>query len=460
MATMEQIKAACIHCGYEFYPRVKSPKKCGRCQKSWPLHQTDVAQSLKQHIKNDKPVKRGITSIDSGTVTSPSGYLVGATFAGMKTYREDKLDLAILLSEKPCSTAGVFTTNKLKSHSVALTQERMALGKARAVIVNSGIANACVGYHGYNDAKSMSAKAASHLGLEANEVLVCSTGIIGVELPMSLINSGVDRIEMKDDGGSMMARAIVTTDTRTKEIAVTFDLDGVKTTIGGVAKGSGMIHPNMATMLAFISTDAAIEPDMLQSMLEESVDLSFNMITVDGDTSTNDTVLLFANGASGTQFIKTDTKEYNLFKKALNQVCIYLAKEIVRDGEGATKVIDISIEGATSISDARKAARSIAGSSLVKTAIYGNDPNWGRIVSAIGYSGAEVVEEKIALYINGVCLMEEGIPVPFHRDSIIAIMSEPEISLKVNLNLGNSKATAWGCDMTEAYVTINSAYTT
>ncbi|MQF64624.1 bifunctional glutamate N-acetyltransferase/amino-acid acetyltransferase ArgJ [SAR202 cluster bacterium AC-409-J13_OGT_754m] len=457
---MEQIKAICIHCGYEFYPRVKSPKKCGECQKPWPLQQTNLVQKPQQHSKNNTTVKKGITSINSGTVTSPNGYWVGATFAGMKTYREDKLDLAILLSGKPCTTAGVFTTNKLKSHSVALTQERMVLGQARAVIVNSGIANACVGYHGYNDAKSMSAKAASHLGLNPNEVLVCSTGIIGVELPMSLINSGIDRIEMKDDGGSLMARAIVTTDTRIKEIAVSFDLDGVKTTIGGVAKGSGMIHPNMATMLAFISTDATIESTMLQSMLEESVNLSFNMITVDGDTSTNDTVLLFANGASGTNTIKENTKEYALFKKALTQVCTYLAKEIVRDGEGATKVIEITIDGATSISDARKAARSIAGSSLVKTAIYGNDPNWGRIVSAIGYSGAAVVESKIALYINGVCLMEEGIPVPFHRDSIIAIMSEPEISLKVNLNLGNSQATAWGCDMTEAYVTLNSAYTT
>ena len=454
---MEQIKAVCLHCGYEFYPRVEFPKKCGKCQKPWPLQQTKINPKPRQY---NKTVKKGIKLINDGTVTSPCGYAVGATFAGMKTYREDKLDLAILLSKKPCSTAGVFTTNKLKSHSVALTQERMALGQARAVIVNSGIANACVGSHGYNDAKSMSRRAAYHLGLTPNEVLVCSTGIIGVELPMSLINSGIDRIEMKDDGGSLMARAIVTTDTRTKEIAVSFDLNGVTTTIGGIAKGSGMIHPNMATMLAFISTDADIESTTLQSMLEESVNLSFNMITVDGDTSTNDTVLFFANGTSGAKPIKENTKECDLFQKALKQVCIYLAKEIVRDGEGASKVIEITIEGAENLLDARKAARSIAGSSLVKTAVYGNDPNWGRIVSAIGYSGAEVVEEKIALYINGVCLMEEGIPVPFHRDSIIAIMSEPEISIRVNLNLGNSQATAWGCDMTEAYVTINSAYTT
>lgn len=402
----------------------------------------------------------GIRVINGGTVTSAKGFEAGATFAGLKTYAEDKLDLGILLSREPATAAGVFTTNRLKSPSVVLTEEHIADGKAQAVVVDSGIANACVGEQGYKDAKAMTAKAAKHLGLKPEDVLVCSTGIIGVELPMSLINAGIDHIKVTDDGGHLLARAILTTDPKPKEIAVAFELNGATVTLGGITKGAGMIHPNMATMLCFIATDAEIQADLLKGMLKETADESFNMMTIDGDTSTNDTVLVLANGAAGAGPISEGSEGADLFRKALGQVCVYLAKEIARDGEGASKLIEVTVEGAKTLQQARSAARTIAGSSLVKTAVHGNDPNWGRVVAALGRSDAELVEEKIALYIASVCIMEDGRPIAFHKDSIIAIMSGPEVAFRINLNLGDGRATAWGCNLSEEYVTFNSAYTT
>lgn len=447
----------CVHCGYAFVPRVESPKKCPKCQKSWPLGKLTSPYDPPQQVSS---MNEDIQHVANGTVTSAKGYLAGATFAGLKTYAEDKLDLAIIFSKEACSTAGVFTTNRLKSHSVALTQERITLGKARAVVVDSGIANACVGEQGYKDAWDMTGRAAQHLGIEAEAVLICSTGVIGVELPMSLVNAGIDRIELLEDGGHLVARAIVTTDTFTKEIAVSFELDGTTITVGGVAKGSGMIHPNMATMLCFITSDAEIKSDLLKEILANAVDESFNMITVDGDTSTNDTVLAFANGAAGACPITRGSEGERLLGLAIKQVCTKLAREITTDGEGASKLIEVTVEGAKSLEEARSAARTVAGSSLVKTAVHGNDPNWGRVVAALGRGGAEVLEEKIALYVNDVCIMEDGRPVPFHKDSIIAIMSGPEVSFRICLNLGNARATAWGCNLSEEYVTFNSAYTT
>ena len=401
-----------------------------------------------------------IRYLEGGTVTSAKRYVAGATFAGLKTYAEDKLDLGILLSQEPCAAAGVFTTSRLRSHSVALTQERIDQGMARAVVVDSGIANACVGGQGYKDATAMAERAAQHVRLKPEQVLVCSTGVIGVELPMSLVNAGISRIELDDDGGRLLARAILTTDTHTKEVATAFELNGKTVTVGGIAKGSGMIHPNMATMLCFIATDAEVPADLLKEMLKEVVDESFNMITVDGDTSTNDTVLVFANGAAGAGPITQGSEGARLFRRALGQVCTHLAKEITQDGEGANKLIEVTVKGARAIEEARSAARTIAGSSLVKTAVHGNDPNWGRVVAALGRGNAEVVEEKIALYINGVCIMEEGRPVPFHKDSIIAIMSGLQVTFSIDLNLGDAQATAWGCNLSEEYVTFNSAYTT
>jgi glutamate N-acetyltransferase/amino-acid N-acetyltransferase len=401
-----------------------------------------------------------IKTVEGGTVTSPKGLVAGAVYAGLKTYAQDKVDLGILMSKQPASVAGTFTTNKLRSPSCTLSVERAAKGKARAVVVNSGIANACVGEQGYKDAVAMAKKAASHIGVKEDEVLTCSTGLIGVELPMALINTGIEKIKLTEDGGHMMARAIITTDTRTKETAVAFKLNGKTVTVGGMAKGSGMIHPNMATMLAFVTTDAEVAPALLRTMLKEAVDVSFNMITVDGDSSTNDTVLVLANGASGAGPIAKGTEGAKLFQKALTEVCTYLAKEIARDGEGATKLIEVTVEGAKSEAEARSAARTIASSSLVKTAVHGNDPNWGRVVAALGRSECDVEEGKIALYINEVCIMESGTPIAFHKDSIVASMSGPNVSFRIKLNLGKASATAWGCNMSEEYVTFNSAYHT
>ena len=397
---------------------------------------------------------------EGGTVTNPGGFLAGATYAGLKTYAEDKLDLGIILSESPCTTAGVFTTNAIRSPSVTVTQEHVNAGPARALIVNAGIANTCVGEQGYTDAKEMTALTARRLGLQPEEVLVCSTGVIGVELPMSLIRTGVEQIDLSADGGHAVARAMMTTDTRPKEVAVRFELDGRQVDMGGVVKGSGMIHPNMATMLSFVTTDAAVDKAFLQATLKEVADASFNMMTVDGDSSTNDTVLVLANGRAGNAPITEESPDADTFKEALLQVCVYLAKELARDGEGASRMITVDIAGAATVPDARIAARTIAGSSLVKSAVYGADPNWGRILMALGRSGAAVQESKVDLFVNGVCIMQGGLPIPFHRDAVVALMRGPEVTFRVQLGLGDGDATAWGCDLTEEYVIINSAYTT
>ena len=398
--------------------------------------------------------------LEGGTVTSPKGYTAGATYSGIRTYTEDKLDLGMLYSESTCTVAGTFTTNKVKSPSVVLDQQRVATGRAQAVVINSGIANACVGEQGMTDAIEMAALAAAQLGLEPELVLACSTGLIGVELPMALIRSGVDKIEMSGGGGHDLARAIRTTDTVSKEAAVSFKVGRATYTLGGIAKGSGMVHPDMATMLAFLATDAPVEQRFLQDSLSRAVDTSFNMITVDGDTSTNDTVLLLANGAAGGDAIGTGAPGAEAFQAALSAVCIELAKAIARDGEGASKLIEVVVERAESESDARAAARSVASSLLVKSAIHGADPNWGRIIVALGYSGAQVEEERVALYINDVCIMEGGRPIPYFKDAVVLTMSGPDVSLRLDLGLGDDSATAWGCDLSEEYVNFNSAYTT
>ncbi len=401
-----------------------------------------------------------ITFRAGGTVTDPQGFTAGATYAGLKTYAEDKLDLGMLLSQVAGTVAGVFTTSAVISPSVTLTRERVSQGKARALVVVSGIANACVGEQGLADAQDMASQAARHLGLQHEEMLVGSTGIIGVELPMALIRSGIGRVELSKDGGHDLARAILTTDTRPKEGSVSFEVGGKAVTIGGITKGSGMIHPNMATMLCYLTTDAEIGSAYLRKALKQAADSTFNMLSVDGDTSPSDTVLIFANGSAGAGAIDEGSPEGNLFEQALNQMCIYLAKEIARDGEGASKLIEVTVEGATSIASARLAARTVVSSSLVKTAVHGADPNWGRIIAAVGRSGADVDEGKIALYVNDVCIMEGGRPIPFHRDGVVALMQGTEVSFRIKLNLGEGQATAWGCNLSEEYVTFNSAYTT
>lgn len=402
-----------------------------------------------------------IEFVDGGTVTSPVGFLAGATYAGLKTFAEDKLDLCILFSELPCAAAGVFTKSAVRSSTVTLDRERLAQRiPMRGLIVNAGIANTCVGEQGYIDAVEMTRLAAQKTGVSPEEILVCSTGIIGVELPMALIRGGLDQIELQGSGGPDMARAIMTTDTRPKETAVTFELEGRTVHMGGVAKGSGMIHPNMATMLSFIATDATVEPGFLQATLSEIADETYNMLSVDGDSSTNDTVLVLANGAAGNSPVSAGSPEADTFVEALRTVCTHLTRELARDGEGASHLIVVDVAGATDIADARLAARTIASSNLVKSAVYGTDPNWGRLLMAVGRSGAAAEEEKIDLFINGVCIMEAGKPIPFHRDAVVALMRQPEVTFRLNLNLGDGEATAWGCDLTEEYVIINSAYTT
>ncbi len=404
--------------------------------------------------------QEGIVNIPGGGVTSAKGFLAGATYAGLKTYGEDKLDLGIVYSEAPCAGAGVFTRNSIVSPGVTVSRERVSSGRVRGVVVNSGCANACVGPQGLTDAREMSALAAAKLGVNEDEVLVASTGIIGVELPMSLIRTTIDQIELSPDGGPEFARAIMTTDSHPKEVGVTFDIDGTTCTIGAVAKGVGMINPNMATLLCFIATDAAVEPGFLREALERAINVSLNMVTIDGDSSTNDSAVVLANGAAGNTPIRAETGQADVFLQALTEVCIPLTKMVAKDGEGATKLIEVTIEEAANIEDARSAAKTVASSMLVKAAVHGGDPNWGRVAMALGRSGASVREETLSLYMNEICVFDAGAPIPYFKDAIVASMKASEIKIRAKLGIGDRSATAWGCDLTEEYVHFNSEYTT
>ena len=401
-----------------------------------------------------------IELIQGGGVTSPKGFVAGGTFAGLKTQEDDTLDLGILLSESPANVAATFSTNRVVSPSVTLSRQRVAKGTARGVVANSGCANCCVGGQGLKDAEEMASLAAAHAGCGGDDLLVCSTGMIGVELPMALIRQNMGNVKLSPDGGAEFARAIMTTDTRSKEVAVSVDVDGRKATLGGAAKGVGMIHPNMATMLCFVTTDASVDHGLVQPALSASVDSSFNMIDVDGDQSTNDTVLLLANGASGGPAIEAGSPAAESFQEALTYVCTELAKQLVRDGEGAQRLIEVVVDRAASLEDARSAARSVASSLLVKAMVHGRDPNWGRIMMALGKSGIELVEDKIDIFINDIHIVHEGTAIQFLKDAVISAMSGPEVKFRVGLNLGTGAATAWGCDLTEEYVTFNSAYST
>lgn len=398
-----------------------------------------------------------IEFLRNGSVTSPGGYLAGAARCGIKT---EGYDLAILFSEVPSAAAGMFTTNKVKAAPILVCQRHLANGQAQAVVVNSGNANACTGDEGYAKALEMARLVAGKTGVAADDVLVASTGIIGVPLPMEKVRSGISAITLSRDGGHEAARAIITTDTRPKEVACSVRLHDAAVTIGGMAKGAGMIHPNMATMLAFITTDAAVEKSFLRAALRHAVEDSFNMISVDGDTSTNDTVVALANGVAGNEAITSDSPDAPIFQQALNQVALSLAKSIARDGEGATKLIEVMVSGAASKADARLAARAVVSSNLVKSAIYGGDPNWGRILAAIGYSGAEVDQNRVDIAIGDLALMRQGIIQPFDKAYASSKLKAPEVFIKANLNLGDNTATAWGCDLTEEYVVVNSEYST
>jgi len=400
-----------------------------------------------------------IDFIPGGTVTSPEGFFAGATYAGIKK-TEDSLDLGILFSEAPCVTAGLFTSSKIKSAPVKLCQERLKEGRAVAVVVNSGCANAYTGERGLADAAEMAALTAERMGVSSGDVLVASTGVTGRRLPMELIKAGIEQIILSRDGGHELAKAIMTTDTVPKETAVAVKTGGGEFTIGGVAKGSGMIHPNLATMFCFLTTDARVELDFLKSALRKAADVSFNMISIDGDTSPSDTVLLMANGQAGNEPITAGSQGADTFQQALDQICIYLAKALARDGEGATKLIEVTVGGAKSVAEARLAARAVVSSTLVKTAVHGGDPNWGRVIMALGNSGVEIAESKIDLYIGDVGVLKGGRVLPFNEESVVRAFNQSEVTINLHLNLGKASATAWGCDLSEEYVTINSEYTT
>lgn len=397
-----------------------------------------------------------VNDILNGSLTTPLGFQGGAVSAGLKP--ENQLDLAILFAASGSIGAGVFTKNKILAPPVLITKEHLATSNPRAIVVNSAIANAVVGDKGLEDARTMATITADALNINPSEVLVCSTGVIGVPLPMDLIKEGINKVKLiENDHG--FSKAIMTTDTRPKEFAVSIDINGEKITVAGAAKGSGMIHPDMATMLAFLTTDARIASETLSRILSKAVDMSFNMVTIDGDSSTNDSVLMIASGQVGRELILDGQQEEDL-QSAVNNLCIRLAKEIARDGEGATKLIEVRIEGANNLDEARLAARTIAASTLMKAAVFGNDPNWGRAIAALGRSGADFTENKLSLSINRIEMLKNGAPVPFVKDEAVRSMESTECEIYIHLGIGAESATAWTCDLTEEYVHINSAYTT
>ena len=398
-----------------------------------------------------------IELLSDGSVTSPKGFLAGATYCGIKTGGQD---LSIVFSEVPCAAAAVFTTNKVKAVPILVSQEHLADGRAQAIVVNSGNANACTGDDGYAKAAETTRMVAEKLGIASADVLVASTGVIGVPLPIEKIRAGIQDVVLKRDGGHQAALGIMTTDTHPKEAACSVALGNATVTIGGMAKGAGMIHPNMATMLGFITSDALVEPSFLQAALRRAVDVSFNMISVDGDTSTNDTVLVLANGLAGNEVLREGSADAEAFENGLQRVATSLAQAVVRDGEGATKFIEVRVAGAASVADARLAARAVVGSNLVKAAVYGSDPNWGRILAAVGYSNAEVDPGLVDIIIGGVALMRAGRIQPFDKAQVSSILRQPDVFIDVDLHLGQGASTAWGCDLTEQYVVINSEYTT
>lgn len=398
--------------------------------------------------------------LEDGTVTTPRGFQAGSVYAGLKTPGPDKRDVGILLSDVPCSVAGVFTQNRVAAAPVVLCRERVKRGVSRGIVFNAGNANAATGGLGLQRARQMADLAASRFGVAPEDLLVASTGVIGVPLPMDKLQAGMEQLGISHSGGHEAAQCIITTDTRRKETAVEVSGDGWSYRIGAIAKGAGMIHPNMATMLCFVTTDAAVEPAYLDRALRRAVDVSFNMITIDGDTSTNDTVVVFANGLAGTPCFGEGLPGAEAFDRALTEVCIRMAKAIAADGEGATRLIEVTVEGAESEKDARLAARAIARSNLLKAAVYGGDPNWGRIACAAGYSGANLEESRLDITIAGFPVLRQGQVVSFDARAASEALRKPEVSIAVDLNLGSGRAVAWGCDLTEEYVVVNSKYTT
>lgn len=397
----------------------------------------------------------------TGGITSPKGFLAAGVKAGIK--QSGKEDVAVIYSVVPAAAAAVFTTNDMAAAPVILSREHIKGGVLSAIVVNSGCANACTGEQGMADAQEMVKQTAELLSISPQTILVSSTGIIGVTLPMAKVSAGIQQAvsKLSVEGYDSAMQAIMTTDTFAKTIAYEFKLGGMPVRIAGIAKGAGMIHPNMATMLGYMTTDANISSSLLKQALDKAVSLTFNMITVDGDTSTNDTVCVLANGQAGNALIDDAADpDYLLFAEALQSVCRYLAQQVVRDGEGATKFLEITVKGALSFEQGKKAAMSIAKSPLVKTAFFGQDPNWGRILCAVGYSGSNVQPARTSLAIGGVTIVEAGLGARYDEALLRKVMSEKDITVVVDLGLGQEEATVWTCDFSYEYVKINGEYHT
>ncbi|MGE4589376.1 MAG: bifunctional glutamate N-acetyltransferase/amino-acid acetyltransferase ArgJ [Acidaminococcaceae bacterium] len=401
-----------------------------------------------------------IKEID-GWLTAPQGFIAAGVKAGIKA--SGKEDVAVIMSTVPAAAGAVFTQNKMCAAPVIVSREAAKQPYAQAIVVNSGCANACTGEKGLADAREMVSFAAGLLDIDEKGVYVCSTGVIGHFLPMDRVRTGIaDAVDKMDENeGESAALAIQTTDTFVKKIAYEFELGGRKTRIAGIAKGAGMIHPNMATMLTFITTDAAIAPDVLKRTVKAVADKSFNMVVVDGDTSTNDSMIVLANGLAENEIIFSEEHpDYPVFFEAFLRAAQDLAKMIAHDGEGATKFLEVNVIGAVSFEDAKLAAMAIAKSPLVKTAFFGEDPNWGRIVCAAGYSGAAMKADQVTLSIGGVRLVKNGLNVGVPLEELTSIMAEHDISITVDLAAGKEKATVWTCDFSYEYVKINGEYHT
>jgi glutamate N-acetyltransferase / amino-acid N-acetyltransferase len=391
-------------------------------------------------------------------VTAPQGFRAGATACGIKSDSSIK-DLAILASDVPCVAAGTFTTSSTRAAPVLVCQERLKSGKAQAVIVNSGNANCATGDLGLLNAYRMTELVAKRLDLENEMVLCSSTGIIGRQLPMEKMAVGVSAIELSTDQGNAFSEAILTTDTHPKRMALEFQIDGRTVRLGGATKGAGMIYPNMATMLCYLTTDAAIEYQWMLTELRAAVADSFNMISMDGDMSTNDTCILFANGLAGNTPINAQHPEASIFRAALRHITQYLAREMARDGEGATKLMTVHVQGARDKADAVKAARAVTLSPLWQCALAGGDPNWGRIVAALGASGCELQQDKYDIFIGDVQVTRQGRAAQYDQTQARAAMAGGEVTITVDLHLGDGQATAWGCDLTHGYIDENTSYT-
>lgn len=401
---------------------------------------------------------QSIEKIVDGSILTPRGYKAGGIHSGLR-YR--KKDFALLMSDKPASVAAVYTQSHFQAPPLKVTQESIAeQGKIQSVVINSAVANACTGEEGLANAYEMRNMIADRFQIPAAYVAVASTGVIGQQLPMEKIAHGCESVEVTEDGSSDFQQAILTTDTCQKSACYQVQIDGETVSIGGAAKGSGMIHPNMATMLGFITTDATIESDALHRALSQSIERSFNQITVDGETSTNDMVLALANGEAEHGTLTESHPDWESFQSTLQLVCEDLAKQIAKDGGGATKLIEVQVTGARSNEEARIIGKKVVGSSLVKTAVYGLDANWGRIVGAIGHSEAEVNPTECDIYIEDQLVFSNGTPCPFSEEQATEDLDNEEVTISIHLYEGDGVGTAWGCDLTYDYVKINASYRT